>query len=98
MSFYPEKESIKLEASADGYVFEKVGDSALIGFTLKGGTDMRDVVVAGLGKVSEGEVAIVFNPNVGAEPFNLHLERKGRVLTLGYNPYSGKVKITEGYI
>ncbi len=96
--FYPEKEGFKVESSTDGLVFKELKGSVLGAFTLKGGTDMQDVVVAGLGKISKGNVAVVFNPSVGAEPFNLHLERNGRVLTLSYNPYSGKVKVMEGYI
>jgi len=60
--------------------------------------DMEDIVIAGLGRIYEGEAAVVFNPAIGAEPFNLHLKGGELTLTLSYNPYSGKVKIIEGYV
>jgi len=96
--FSPEKGSIEVESSADGVEFKKSGDSSLQGLSLKDGTEMVDLVLAGLGKVDHGEVAVVFNPGAGAEPFNLHLKKNGRTITISYNPYSGKVTVADGYV
>lgn len=95
---YPERDLLKIESSIDGIEFREEHDTAIKGFTLKGGMDIQDIVISGLGIVDEGEVAIVFNPTVGAEPFNLHLKKNKHTLTLNYNPYSGKVKVIEGYV
>jgi prepilin-type N-terminal cleavage/methylation domain-containing protein len=95
---YPERDSLKIESSIDGIEFREYQDTIIRGFSLRGGIDIQDIVIAGLGKVNKGAVAIVFNPQVGAEPFNLHLKGNEHTLTLKYNPYSGKVKVIEGYV
>lgn len=86
-----------MESSADGFEFKKIKDGSLKGFSLATG-DIQDIVVQGLGKIDHGDAAIVFNPGIGAEPFNLHIKKDGLILTISYNPYSGKVKILEGYV
>lgn len=96
--FYPEKEAIEIESSSDGIEFKKMEESFLKGLTLKSGIDMMDIVLATLGKVNEGRVAVIFSPSGGAEPFNIHLKMGQRLLTIGYNPYSGKVKVLKGYV
>ncbi len=95
--FYVEDESVRVESSSDAAVFTKAEDSDFGGFHLGRTTELEDVVIAGLGKVASGEAAVIFNPSVGAEPFSLHLRRGERRLTLSYNPYSGRVRILEGY-
>lgn len=96
--FFPEEESLVVEYSADGIEFKTVEDPALRSFALERGTDMVDIVVDGLGKIYQGEVAVVFNPLLGAEPFNLHLRDDDRTLTVSYNPYSGRISISDGYL
>lgn len=95
--FYPEEESIEVESSVDGFEFKGIKDASLKGFRLADG-DIQDIVVQGLGKIDHGDVAVVFNPGIGAEPFNLHIKKDGLILTISYNSYSGKVKILEGYV
>lgn len=95
--FYPEKESFEIESSADGFEFIKEKDK-LAGYTLNQGTDMQDIIVQGLGKINHGDVAVIFNPGIGAEAFSLHLEKNGRIFSISYNPYSGRVKIMDGYV
>lgn len=95
--FHPEEESLEVESSADGFEFKKIKDGSLKGFSLANG-DIQDIVVQGLGKIDHGDAAIIFNPGIGAEPFNLHIKKDGLILTISYNPYSGKVKILEGYV
>ncbi len=96
--FSPEKGSIEVESSADGVEFKKTGDESLQGLTLKDGIEMVDLILPGLGKINRGEAAVIFNPGAGAEPFNLHLKKNGRSVTISYNPYSGKVKVADGYV
>jgi general secretion pathway protein H len=96
--FSPEKSSIEVEASADGVEFKKSGDESLQGLTFKDGIEIVDLVLAGLGKVDHGDVAVVFNPGAGAEPFNLHMKKNNRIITISYNPYSGKVTVADGYV
>ena len=96
--FFPEEESLVVESSADGIEFKTIDDPAVSAFAFEDGTDMEDIVVDGLGKIYQGEVALVFNPLLGAEPFNLHLSNDDSTLTVSYNPYSGRIKISDGYI
>lgn len=96
--FYPEKESLEIESSSDGTEFKKIHEPSFMGLTLKGGVDMTDIVLSTLGKIDGGEVAVIFGPAGGAEPFSLHLKMRQRSLTIEHNPYSGKVKIREGYV
>ncbi len=96
--FSPDDESIYVETSPDGSEFELARDSGLRGFTLKSGADIEDITLRSFGKVDEGKVAIIFNPTFGAEAFNLHLRGADKVITLNYNPYSGRVKVLDGYV
>lgn len=96
--FLPEEESLKVESSPDGFEFKGEKGSVSGGFALDEGTDLKDVVVAGIGKVDRGTVDVIFNPGIGAEPFSVHIAKGGRDLTVRYNPYSGRVRILEGYV
>ena len=96
--FRPDNGSVEVESSQDGLEFKNALDPSLRGFALRSGTDIRDIVVQGLGTINRGEAGVVFNPGIGAEAFNLHLERNGRVLTVSYNPYTGRVKIIDCYV
>lgn len=96
--FYVEEESFKVESSSDGVEFFPVSDSDIRGFKLGSATVIEDIVIAGLGRIARGEAAVIFNPSAGADPFSLHLQQGESSLTLSYNPYSGKVKILQGYV
>ncbi len=98
VDFLPERNSIEVESSVDGSEFKQTGDSSVQGLIFKNGVEMVDLVLSGLGKVNRGDVSVVFNPGTGAEPFALHLQKKGRFVTVSYNPYSGRVKLTDGYV
>ncbi len=94
--FSPEKGSIDVESSPDGAEFKKAEDAG--GFILKNGVEISDIVLQGLGRINQGEAAVIFNPGAGAEPFSLHLRKSNRTVTISYNPYSGKVKVADGYV
>jgi len=96
--FYPEEEGLRVETSSDGEQFVSARDPDIGGFSIGRATEIEDVVIAGLGIISVGEAAVVFNPSAGADPFSLHLRRGDEKLTLRYNPYSGKVKIIQGHV
>lgn len=93
----PERDSIKVEVSETGSEFKEISERGLKGLQMKEGVDIIDITVQGLGKVDKGSAGIIFNPGAGAEPFNLHLKKKERVITISYNPYSGRIKTLEGY-
>ena len=96
--FHQERGSLEVESSVDGFEFKKIGEPSLKGFTLKQGIVMQDIVLQQHGRIKQGDAAVIFSPGAGAEPFNLHLEKNGRILTISYNPFSGKVKVSDGYI
>ena len=90
--------TILVESSLDGVKFRKLNGLPSKGYIFRDGADIEDIVVQGLGTVKTGEVAVVFNPGIGAEPFKLHIRKNKRTITISFNPYSGRVKITEGYV
>lgn len=94
----PTGDEMRLESSSDGLNFTAESGQKLQGLKLASGTDIEDIVLAGTGRIDSGEVAVIFNPRAGAEPFFLHLSSDERVLTLNYNPFSGRVKVLEGYV
>ncbi len=96
--FFPEDDSFSVESSADGVEFGAVQDPDIQGRALGSSTDLEDVYIAGLGTISRGEAAVIFNPSAGADPFSLHLKRDKESVTLRYNPYSGKVRILRGHV
>lgn len=101
LSFYLDDELITVERSDDGENFEPPGDPTLSGIEFGADTELVDIVLQAHGTVDEGSVTLVFNPSFGAVPFKLHLRGGGggeEVLTLTYNPYSGRVKVIEGYV
>ena len=101
LSFYLDDEAIVVESSVDGEKFSPTGDPTLTGIEF-GNTRMVDIVLQEHGVVGSGSVSLVFNPSFGAAPFKLHLsDGKGDgedIFTLTYNPYSGRVKVIEGYV
>lgn len=90
--------TLEVESSRDGIEFKGVDDPALKGFTLSEETEIQDIVVEGSGKINHGEASVVFTPGAGALAFALHLKGKDRTLTVSYNPYSGRVRVADGYI
>ena len=100
VSFYLDDEVITVERSGDGENFAPPGDPSLAGIELSLDTELMDIVLQEHGVVDEGSVSLVFNPTFGAVPFKLHLRDSGGddVLTLTYSPYSGRVKVIEGYV
>jgi prepilin-type N-terminal cleavage/methylation domain-containing protein len=96
--FYPEDDSFRVESSTDGQEFRAVTDPDIQGHALGASTDMEDVQIVGLGTITRGEAAVIFNPAAGADPFSLHLRRDKESITLRYNPYSGKVRILRGHV
>lgn len=98
VQFHPAQGAIGVSFSTTGADFKETRGDVPGGFTLSRDTKMLDVTVEGLGKIDSGEAAVVFNPGAGAGAFTLHLGKNGRIVTVSYNPYSGKVKLTEGYI
>lgn len=98
MWFNIEKGILRIELSRDGKAYEDAGEPHLRTVKTKGGVEIEDVVLPGVGKVTRGELAIVFTPLGVSDPFDIHMKASARTLTLSFNPYTGKVKITDGYV
>lgn len=94
--FTPGQGTVEVEESRDGYAFIAGGETVR-GLVMED-TYIEEVVLQGAGAVNQGEVVVVFAPGSGAEAFNLHLKRRERRTTISYNPYSGKVKVAQGYV
>lgn len=65
---------------------------------LPGRVKIRDVVTLRQGKVAEGIAYIHFFPSGRVEKSSFHLEEEGRLSTLSVAPFSGKIRIDDGYI
>lgn len=96
--FRPDDERVDVEVSENGLEYEAPrDDAALRGRAFRSGTDLVDVTIEGIGKVSRGEAAVVFSPGA-SRAFNVHLNNSGKSLTVSYNPYSGRVKVLDGRV
>ena len=93
---HPGKPEMEVESSEDGREFKASSDPGLQGISLKSGVTLREIVLQGLGRVNQGDVGVIFNPGIGAEPFNMKIGIGERQMNIEYNPYSGKVKIKDG--
>lgn len=96
--FNLDKEQVRVESSIDGIEYKDEPEVPLRGLALRGGEEIEDIVLLGLGRINKGEVTVIFSPSGFSEPFNLHLKGAERFLTLIFNPYTGRVKIKEGYV
>jgi prepilin-type N-terminal cleavage/methylation domain-containing protein len=92
--FDPAAETVRIESSPDGAEFKPDGEVGPSAFKLKESVDLVDAEFQGFGRVSDGSVAVVFNPTFGAEPFILRLASSDSVVALAYNPYSGRAEVT----
>lgn len=94
----PGTESLKvLEAGADGGDKEP-DDTLLQKRPLKEGILVADVVIPRLGKVSEGQLRLAIGMGGLRDFVVIHLaSRDGSYWTVMAFPWSGKVKIYEGY-
>ncbi|MEK6792065.1 MAG: type II secretion system protein [Deltaproteobacteria bacterium] len=95
--FRPDNERVDVEVSGDGLEYAAPQDTAFSAQTFRHGTDLEDVTIEGIGKVSRGEAAVVFSPGA-SRAFNVHLNNSGKALTISYNPYSGRVKVLDGRV
>lgn len=95
--FRPDNERVDVEVSENGLEYAAPQDMALRAQTFRSGTDIEDVIIEGIGKVSQGEAAVVFGPGA-SRAFNVHLNNSGKSLTVSYNPYSGRVKVIDGRV
>lgn len=64
---------------------------------LKGDVKIRDVMIAGRGNYTSGEVTADIYPVGWMEETVIHLDRDGKVLTLRLMPFTGTTEIYEGY-
>ncbi|MCK5237591.1 MAG: prepilin-type N-terminal cleavage/methylation domain-containing protein [Deltaproteobacteria bacterium] len=84
---------VKISSSKDGFEFkEATGDRIPAEFKLSSKAAFAAIRSSGLGTVTDGEVTLIFNPLVGAEPFGILIERGTMRTLVSYNPYSGRVE------
>ncbi|MFQ5735876.1 MAG: prepilin-type N-terminal cleavage/methylation domain-containing protein [Thermodesulfobacteriota bacterium] len=89
---------ISTERSPDGVRYSQERDPGIRRLRLREGVLMEDIVVPELGKVNTGTVRVVFTPAGAPEPFTLHLISSKKRITLTFNPYSGEVRMEDGYV
>jgi len=97
LGFDLDSESLRVARSVDGKKYKEEPEPALKGIKLRSGVELVDIVVPGLGKVASGEVAVLFSPAGPRESFILHIGSGDSMKTLSFNPYSGRVKVEDGY-
>ena len=90
--------SVSVATSAGGEEFTPEADPVIRRLKLRGGVELADIVVPGPGKVTAGEVDVFFAPSGPVEPFVVHLSYGDHVKTLDFNPYSGRVRVRDGYL
>jgi prepilin-type N-terminal cleavage/methylation domain-containing protein len=98
MSFDLEADEVTVELSDDATEYRVVPDPAMRGIRLSRGVGFKDIVTPGLGAVDYGTIRVVFSPGGLSEPFTVHLGSSSEVKTITYNPFSGRVKVAEGYL
>ncbi len=92
------KDRLRVEVSKDGSDYALYPDNRIRFFSFADGVDLKDVSLPGLGRVAGGEVAVIFSPLGAGEPFTVHLSGGGDDVTVDFNPYSGRVRVKEGYV
>lgn len=85
--------AVSVERSGDGLEYTVEPDPALRGIRLTEGVTFDSVEVASLGRVTTGQVLVVFAPAGSIEAFTVKLKGRKEERTLTFNPYSGKVKV-----
>lgn len=96
LTFDLDRGNLSVERSKDSVKYGPMPESALRGFALGTGVEFVDVRAPGAGRVESGTVQALLTP-VGSTPFTVHLAAGEMVLTLAFNPYNGKIVISEGY-
>jgi len=89
---------ITVASSPDGKEYGEESDHNVRRLRLRRGIGIEDLLIPRTGRVSEGAVTVHFSPYGFSDPFTLHIRGGERVLTLSFNPYKGKVLVTEGYV
>lgn len=82
--------SLEILNSEDGSDYAPTHDAPA--FMRLGRTTFISELVNNGGAKKTGQASVIFRPS-GAEPFTISLESEGKVCTISYNPFSGKVKI-----
>ncbi len=98
LTFDLDNGSLNVERSSDSKKYIPETESRLRTLTLSNGVEMLDLTAPGLGKVEAGLVNVLLTPTGASTPFTLHLSAGQATLTISFNPYSGKVKIEQGYL
>lgn len=96
LTFDLDKGNVSVERSKDSVKYGPMPESALRGFALASDVEFVDLHAPGAGRVESGTVAVLLTP-AGSTPFTVHLAAGEMVLTLAFNPYNGKIVISEGY-
>jgi general secretion pathway protein H len=96
LTFDLDRGNVSVERSKDSVKYGPMPESALRGFALATDVEFVDLHAPGAGVIESGTVQVLLTP-AGSTPFTVHLGAGQSVLTLAFNPYSGKIVIREGY-
>lgn len=89
---------LRVESSRDGVEFIDEKEGPLRSVQLKDGVEIKDIVLPALGKIEGGSASFVFPPGGAVDSFTLHLGSGEDVMTLYFNPVTGRVAVEEGYL
>ncbi len=84
------------DLDSDAWKFESKIESR--SFKLKDTVMFKDLLVPSLGKVSSGEIKLIFYPAGPEESITLHLIKDTAEYTVIFNHLNGRAKVYEGYI
>lgn len=88
-------DAIDVASSTDGETFAPESAPGMR-LTLSRGVELADITVPGLGTVDTGSVDFFFSPAGAAGPFALRMKMGEDMRTIRFNPYSGRVVVSEG--
>lgn len=98
VSFDMDRNRVGVEESADGKSFAASADAAIRSIALSPGVEFESMAAPGRGVVSTGTFAALITPSASGDQLVVHLKGGGELLTVLYNPFSGKVRVEDGLV
>ncbi|MBC8413897.1 MAG: prepilin-type N-terminal cleavage/methylation domain-containing protein [Nitrospira sp.] len=90
------KSTFSILFNLDEHTWQYEGTNDSKAYSTGKGIFFDDIEVPSLGKVSRGELVLLFNPLGPEEPISIHLRKEDSEYTVKFNHISGRVRIYEG--
>ena len=88
--------TLKIDIENSRWAYESEGESR--SFEIEDEVMFKDITIPSHGKISTGELTLIFGPLGPEEPITLHLMRNEAEYTVKFNHLNGRAKVFEGYI